>query len=341
MATLLHANRELYRRAPDERFPSLAALAEHCEAQRNESRDIWRPPGHLRMQSQEAELCLNAGSDGSFGLNDWSFSQLCRLTLTSKDTVNRVSVDTAQRILNETMPTGDKPLQLLASGERLRSVHGITYSRLWNADLLATVREFDDFQPPQTAFNEATGLYCGEQDLFCFQIDPTGWIEIGGEQFAPGYFVWNSEVGKRSLGITTFWFQKICQNHIVWDVLDVTEFTRKHTGNVKESLNQVRQLIELQIEKRDDRRDGFAKIVAQAMQQNLGTQSQEVTKLLLKQDLAKDSVERAVKQLGLEGKPFTLWNLVDALTHQNVSLTFAGERTDADQKVARLLNLAV
>ena len=51
----------------------------------------------------------------------------------------------------------------------------------------------------------------GEQDMFCFMIDPTGWIEIEGENFAPGFFVWNSEVGRRSLGIQTFWFQAICQ----------------------------------------------------------------------------------------------------------------------------------
>ena len=34
-----------------------------------------------------------------------------------------------------------------------------------------------DFTPPQVGFNGATGLYCGEQDLFCFLIDPAGWAE--------------------------------------------------------------------------------------------------------------------------------------------------------------------
>ena len=43
----------------------------------------------------------------------------------------------------------------------------------------------------------STRLYCGEQDLFAFMIDPTGWAEIDGEALAPGFFVWNSEVGKR------------------------------------------------------------------------------------------------------------------------------------------------
>jgi hypothetical protein len=36
--------------------------------------------------------------------------------------------------------------------------------------------------------------------MFCFLIDPTGWTEINGEAFAPGFFLWNSEVGKRSVG---------------------------------------------------------------------------------------------------------------------------------------------
>ena len=59
--------------------------------------------------------------------------------------------------------------------------------------------------PPHKGLGGGTGLYAGEQDMFCFMIDPTGWTEIGGESFAPGFFLWNSEVGRRSLGLSTFW----------------------------------------------------------------------------------------------------------------------------------------
>jgi|GEM_PF-3272636 hypothetical protein len=41
------------------------------------------------------------------------------------------------------------------------------------------------------------------QDMFAFLIDPTGWTEIEGQAFAPGLFVWNSEAGRRCLGIQT------------------------------------------------------------------------------------------------------------------------------------------
>src|SRR5207244_5992796 len=92
----------------------------------------------------------------------------------AKDTINRLSADTACRALRETLPSADKPAQLLTVGNSIRSIHGVSYTRLWNADLLQVVRECArEFQPPPKGFNGATGLYCGEQDLFCFLIDPS------------------------------------------------------------------------------------------------------------------------------------------------------------------------
>jgi len=221
MPNLTRAHHELYRRGKDETFASLDALATHCLKQKQASLERWIPPEALRPQIQE-KLFLPLGSDGAFELNDWSFTQLCTLARVSKDTVNRLSADTAQRVFLETLPGGNKPLQVLTQGESVRSIHGASYTRLFNADIMAMLREFAvDFQPPQVASTGGTGLYAGEQDLFVFLVDPNGWTDIQDQSFAPGFFIWNSEVGKRSLGIETFWFQSICQNHIVWDAVEV------------------------------------------------------------------------------------------------------------------------
>ena len=83
---------------------------------------------------------------------------------------------------------------------------------------------------------------------------PAGWTEIGSEAFAPGFFIWNSEVGSRSVGVETFWFLAICQHHIVWDAVEVVEFTRKHTRNVREALSEIRRIIEPQSAALLDRR---------------------------------------------------------------------------------------
>jgi hypothetical protein len=338
---LTRAHEELFRRTDDECYESLAALSAHCRAKKERSVDRWHPPTQLATTPVAGNgLKLTAGSDGAFLMNDWSFGQLCKLAGVGKETVNRLSPETASQVFAETLPRGTKPLQLFTDGENIRSIHGTSYTRLHDGDLIAMLQEFAvDFQPPQKGFNGATGLYSGEQDLFCFLIDPAGWMEIGGEAFAPGFFVWNSEVGRRSLGIQTFWFQAVCQNHIVWDAVNVFEFTRKHTANVHDSLREIRRIIESIVVERDKRRDGFATVIQKAMQTKLGDDAEEVMKVLAKNGITRSAAKQALEIAEQQGR-FTIFSLVDALTRLARETFNAGDRTDADEKASKLLSLA-
>ena len=341
MATLTAANRELYRRGPDETFSSLTELHDHCRQERQYSSDVWQLPHTLQPHVHEGELLIPLDKGGHAALTDWSFSQLCRLSGISKDTVNRLQPETARLAFRDTLPHGDKPIQLLTTSASVRSVHGVSYTRLWNAELLETIRDVaPEFQPAQTAFNGATGLYCGEQDMFCFLIDPTGWVEIGGEAFAPGFFVWNSEVGRRSLGLQTFWFQRVCQNHIVWDAVDVIDFSRKHTANVRDGLLEIRRHIEALVKKRNARRDSFAAALGKAMQTRLGDDAEDVAKQLGKHGIPQGFIKEALAIAETQGG-FTIFALVDALTRLTQRVTYAADRTEVDAKVAGLLSLAM
>lgn len=341
MATLTHASRELFRRSHDERFSDLATLAQHCRAQKQQSLDRWHPPQLLRPTAHEDSLVLTPGNDGSFRLNDWSFSQLCKLAGVSRDTVNRLTPTTAAQVFHETLPTGQKPMQLLTTEDTVRSIHGVSYTRLWNLDVVNLVREYAvDFTPPQAGFNGATGLYAGEQDMFCFLIDPNGWAEIDGEAFAPGFFVWNSEVGKRSVGISTFWFQKVCANHIVWDATEVVEVVRKHTASVGNALTDIRRTLDSLIAARDQRRDGFVAVVQKAMRERLGSDSEEATKNLLKHGIPRGLAKQALEIARQKGA-FTIFAIVDAITRLAQQQVNIGDRLELDEKAASLLALAV
>jgi hypothetical protein len=338
MTVLTRAHQQLFQRTPDECWNSLPELATHCRRQREQSADRWIPPEEL---SPTSDMTLSLGSDGTeAGVNDWSFSQLCRMAGVSKETLNRLSPATASKALQETLPQSGKPLQLLMTDDLVRSIHGTAYTRLWNSELLATVQEFaTDFQPPQKAVTGGTGLYCGEQDMFCFLIDPTGWAEIDGQAFAPGFFVWNSEVGRRSVGIQTFWFQSVCQNHLVWDAVDVVDFKRKHTANVREGLPEIRRIIASLVEKRDARRDGFVDVLKKAMVTRLGDEADEVAKVLKREGVPQGLAKKALELARQQGA-FTIFAVVDALTRLTQELIYAGDRTELDQKVASLLSLA-
>lgn len=341
MANLTKAHQELFRRAPDECFDSLPALARHCQAQKENAVDRWLPPYQLVPAPLEGNgLAVTLGEAGPFTMNDWSFTQLCQLAHVSKDTVNRLSPDTAYRVFRETIPIGNKPLQVFTQQQMVRSVHGVSYTRLHNADILGMLSEFaTDFQPPQKAMTGGTGLYAGEQDMFVFLIDPTGWAEIDGEAFAPGFFIWNSEVGKRSLGIETFWFQAVCQNHIVWDAVEVVEFTRKHTANVRESLGAIRAIVEQLVRRRDDRRDGFVRVIKKAMSEKLGADAEETLKAVTQHGVPKSLAKRALEIAQQQGR-FTIFSIVDALTRIAGECEYAGDRTETDRQAAGLLALA-
>ena len=289
----------------------------------------------------DAERLLLAGEDDRmFQMNDWSFGQLCRLAGVTKETVNRLTPDTASRVFAETIPHGTKPLQVFAVGEHARSIHGASYTRLYNADLLDLVLDCaEGFEPPPKGFNGGTGLYCGEQDMFSFLINPTGWTEIGGESFAPGLFLWNSEVGRRSLGVETFWYQQICANHIVWDAVEVVEFSRKHTANVHESLAEVRRIIQSLAARRNERRNGFAKAIQKAMETKLGDDAEEVRAVLARAGISRTLARQALDLAGQQGR-FTVYTLVDVLTRLSRQLVNAGDRTELDQRAGSLLSLA-
>lgn len=341
MQVLTTASNELFSRRPDERFETLQELWNRCNNDRQQSLERWHPPQALKVQPGGRNPRLVLGQDGEFQLNDWSFSQLCRLANVSKDTVNRVSSATACSILTETLPTEGKPLQALTLESNVRALHAASYTRLHNVDLLTMLREFaTDFQPPQQGVNGATGLYCGEQDMFCFLIDPTGWTEIDGEAFAPGFFLWNSEVGRRSVGVQTFWFQAVCANHIVWDAIEVVEFTRKHTANVHEAVDGIRRVILNLVEQRDARRDGFVRVVSNAMKTRLGDTSDAVIATLLKNGISKSLAKSALEIAQRQGR-FTIFSIVDALTRLSATMKFAGARAEADERAGKLLALAV
>lgn len=175
--------------------------------------------------------------------------------------------------------------------------------------------------------------------MFCFLIDPLGWAEIEGQAFAPGFFLWNSEVGRRSVGIQTFWFQAVCQNHIVWDAVEVVEFSRKHTANVGEALDEIRRIVERLNDKRDERRDGFARLVRQAMAARLGQSADEVLPLLQQHGIARTLATEALEIAKQQGA-FTVFSVLDALTRLSARSPYAGDRAEADAKAARLLTLA-
>ena len=105
MANLTRASQELFRRSPDECFPSLSVLSQHCLWQKEQAVELWQPPRAIGTSAVSGGTLMLANGDGPdrYRLNDWSFSQLCRLAGVAKETVSRAG----ER--NDSPPAGNPP----------------------------------------------------------------------------------------------------------------------------------------------------------------------------------------------------------------------------------------
>ncbi len=71
---------------------------------------------------------------------------------------------------------------------------------------------------------ETTTLYASDRDVFLFLVDDTHPIEAGKlpdgspDLYFRGFYCWNSEVGSKTLGISTFYLRGVCQNRNLWGV---------------------------------------------------------------------------------------------------------------------------
>ena len=342
MANLKRASQQLFARPDDERFENFQTLHSHCKQMKENSNLYWHLPTEITPSASASELGLQINGNGIHSLTDWSFGQVCSIADVRKETVNRLSPDTASRVLRETVPAEGKPLQLLTYGNTLRSIHGASYTRIFDSDLLEVVRnEANGFDAPPRGFNGATGFYAGQQDMFAFLIDDSAWVEIGGEQFAPGFFVWNSEVGRRTIGVETFWFQHVCANHIVWDAIEVVRYSRKNTTKVVDALDDIEDIIRRLVRTRDARRDAFANSMEKALCISIGSDADEATKALTGHGISMNLIKSAIATMAANGEGFNVFRVVDALTRLTGRLTNAGDRMEQDARIGALLTIAV
>ena len=299
---LMRASRELFRRSPDECFPSLDVLQQHFLWQKQESREIWQPPRLAgRELRSEQRLMLDAGDDGAYRAERLELWPALPARGSRQGDGQPADRPTAARRLRRDPAAGPTSrCNCSPLGGRLRSIHAgqlhpAAQRRTAGRDrgsrgrFPAAARRDSTGQPASTAASRTCSASSSTR--------PAG-PRSTAKPFAPGFFVWNSEVGCRSLGIQTFWFQAICQNHIVWDAVEVVEFSRKHTANVHEALDEIRRAIETLVRKRDERRDGFCQgHPARRWRPSSGDDAEEVQKVLsqngIPADLAKEAIDIA------------------------------------------------
>jgi hypothetical protein len=256
------------------------------------------------------------------------------------------------------------------------------YSRIWNADVVGRLQEFESRGwrvPPARPANfddprarKATeadvllnnkgggglsvkvgdliapaGLYASDRDCFAFMVLEGG-TEIGGSVMNRGFFVSNSEVGDMAFSLTTFLYDAVCGNHIVWGASEVTEVRLVHRGKANTRwIGDLQRALQRYASNGTDKERA---VIMSAIGMRIADGKDAVVDKLFKNKalgLTKGAIESAwdwsVKEARLRGNKFapeSVWGMVCGLTRVSQECGWANERVAIDKAAGKLLGMA-
>lgn len=240
---LMQASRQWASRPKDQRFETLDALWDSVNGRRLRSRSADIPLGQIEAMEVNGNITLNHGLK-AVEPTHWSFGQLAGWVHAPAEYLRRLPAPLAVQNLNHGIQTtakeiGDLKFMTVVPPDdnglnTLQAVTSTTYGRIWDADVVKSAVRIRDGSngkfhnplaySPTTGKPVPSGLYASDRDVFIFMVDGGSLLDAGPRaQLNRGFFMWNSETGKRTFGLTTFLFNIVCGNHIVWGAQDIND----------------------------------------------------------------------------------------------------------------------
>ena len=261
MTTDQKVSRQWATRAPDERFTSLIEMRDVAAKRKHESRQQIISTKQLRFETADNDGIVAFVSGEKAGgkfvkaprveLTNYAFGQVANRIKCPAEFMGRLPNKLAVANLNECAEhsKADK-IQLLTrenGTKELRAATSEKYGRIWDADILThMVEQYGDgitgrfrvpgeFGKAVTVTQNNTTLYMSDRDMFVFLCDEQNRVELpnrrNGEKgsLARGFYFWNSEVGAATFGVSTFYFDYVCCNRIIWGQEEVQQVKMRHS----------------------------------------------------------------------------------------------------------------
>lgn len=175
--------------------------------------------------------------------------------------------------------------------------------------------------------------------MFVFLVCDEATIEIGNAKLGRGFFCWNSETGAATFGLTTFLFNSVCGNHIVWGADQVEELRIIHRNRAlnhfyAEAVPVMNRFIENR--EIDDMIIGS---VSRAMEERIGDTKEEAFKRLQSDQFTKGEVEKAWEYGIAEGEDVrTTWGFIQGMTAYARNMPYIDKRVNLERRAGALLN---
>ncbi|MEW6049529.1 MAG: DUF932 domain-containing protein [Candidatus Zixiibacteriota bacterium] len=355
MTNLYDAHSQWLTRPADERFPDLTALHAFTQRRREESSEDARHFAHVHLAvTPEGAVAVNGETPPAY-LTHWAFSQLATAVGAPARYLRSLPPQTVCDCLTHGLARSPERCKLLfrvrpypnGSGEQVQiaAFTGPTYGRIWDADVTASLIEAVEgtgwHVPPAHPIHgsASAGLYASDRDVFAFLVHDANPVEIGDAKLSRGFFLWNSETGAATFGLTTFLFNTVCGNHIVWGAEHVNDIRIVHRHRApdrftREALPMLNRFVESRTVTA-----AVTETVSRAMATKVGGACGEVLQWFAGKAFTKHEVI-AGYQAGLNAGDdvATLWGMIQGLTAAARTLPFADARVDLERRAGALLN---
>ena len=371
MTVLTQASNQWFKRPDDQRFTSLDNMQEFLNSQRLNSRETVVGSRKIEAQPTADDAgkltgMVVVGPDGTPTIpTNWAFNQLCQRADAPSSYLRKLPADLAADCINDGLlrrPVEDVGA-LMRRGDGaivpdLAALTGPRYGRVWNADIVAALRNrfgdgiTGDFTVPGEFGKHVdvtkanTTLFASDRDMFVFLADETNRIEVPNRRngqpgsLARGFFVWNSEVGSTTLGISTFLFDYVCSNRMVWGVQGQQEIKIRHSSGAPDRF--VDEVTPALLTYAKSSAQGINDAISAAQSAKIGGE-EEVREFLVKRRRFSDTQAKAINlaHLAEEGRPVeTLWDATVAITAYAKGVNHQDDRVDLERRGGDILNLA-
>lgn len=350
-------------RPDDERFTSLPEMHQHFTALRDRSKGAAVASRALNFRPDPADPrkgLLVEGQNGTAAtMTHWSFGQMAGLAGAPAGYLRKLPAPMAADCLNYgvQIERDVEDVGVLLTREEddsvaLRAATGPNYGRVWNANITGEImRRFGDgrtgdFRIPGEFGKEVpigkhnTTLYGSDRDMFVFLADEKNRIEMKDRRdgqsgsLARGFFVWNSEVGSKSIGVAFFLFDFVCMNRIVWGVRNYTERRLRHTISAPHRwADEVTPIIE-------EYAESSAKPIEETIAAAQAKKLDKVDDFLAKRFGARMVSKMHETHEREEGRPVeTIWDATTAVTAIARDMPNQDARVELERKGGDLLDL--
>jgi len=375
--TLTKASDEWRTRPADQRYETLDAL---LAATRAHKASAVNGRGKLSDFSvglyDDGELFVEGKSGARAKPTHWAFGQLCARASAPAGYIRDLPSELAAKCVNHGLratkadDTEGSFLLRRGSGDALTLCAATSnkYVRVWNHEIAETLVDLQNVQPSwqfpepfrkagqrsgetgargMAAQKQVPVAFASDHDMFAFMVDYDRPIDLDGTLLSRGFFIENSEVGARAVKLTTFLFDYVCSNIMVWGARNVCEISLSHVGRIRDRvLRADSEVLHTLTAYTDLAASEQVQQIRSAQRKTLGKDKAEVVATVYKNrslGLSRATLDAAytvASETPRYGDPRSVWAMVNGLTEVSQRAGFADERAKVDRAAGEVLTMA-